>query len=247
MDSKQQSRLNYTEDFSVACRINGINCDEMLQYFINKVSFYVYNGGEMDAAAMMATRIILECKEEKGSKLEPLTDKKVKRLFLKHILLLSKLADNSHLSTLEKIQESYYLMEEWAQEAMPLVNYETTLPVEEGFVSISFDFNLLCKINGLEIITPLQYFIDRMSLAVDRAVRLHHDVQPERSMALLEMRIMATNRSAPIISTEIHERYMDKLKDLDGWLSDVDDVEVRIKAYRNLYREWCEMLYKQLD
>ncbi|WP_442590286.1 hypothetical protein ACSBL2_03490 [Pedobacter sp. AW31-3R] len=248
MDSKQQPRLRYTEDFRIACKLNGITCDELVQYFINKASFYAFNGGDMDTAGMMATQIIAECRDEIGSHLEPLTDRKVKRVFLKHIQLITKLADNPHLTTLEKIQESFYLMEEWALEMLPMVNYETSIMDEDGkTLIISFDLNLLCRVNGLDIITPLQYLVDRISLAVDRAVNLLDDVNTESSMAMLELRVTAIKRAEHVVRTPVHEKFSEKLKDLDGWLSEVGDVEVRIKAYRELYREWYNELFNDMN
>jgi hypothetical protein len=44
MFSKGQFGLIYTEDFSVACAISYLKREEVLQYFINKVSFYAFNG-----------------------------------------------------------------------------------------------------------------------------------------------------------------------------------------------------------
>ena len=249
MDSKQVLRLNYTEDFRVACRINGVSCDEVLQYFINKVSFYAFNGGEMDASAMVATNIILECKEDLGSNLVPVKDRKVQRVFIKHIEILSKLADNPHLNTLEKIQESFYLMEEWALEMLPLVDYEIAVLAEDGVsLVISFDFNLLCKVNGLEVINVLQYFIDRISLPVDRALNLQGHVKTESSLVLLEMLLIGRSHAdQKIIKTETYERFREKLDDLDGWLADEKSVDARIHAYRVFYLGWYNTLVKGLE
>lgn len=249
MDSKQQLRLSYTDDFRVACRINGISCDEVLQYFINKVSFYAFNGGEMDASAMVATNIILECKEELGSNLVPVKDRKIQRIFIKHIAILSNLAANPHLNTLEKIQESFYLMEEWALEMLPLVDYELSVLVEEGVtLAISFDFNLLCKVNGLDVIDVLQYFIDKISLPVDRALNLHGHVKTESSLALLEMLLIGRSHAEQkIIKTAIYERFREKLADLDGWLDEEKSLDARINAYRVFYMGWYNTLNKGIE
>lgn len=249
MDSKQQLGLNYTEDFRIACRINGINCDEVLQYFVNKVSFYAFNGGEMDASAMVATNIILEAKEELGSNIIPVKDRKVQRVFLKHIEILSKLTGNPHLNTLEKIQESFYLMEEWALEMMPLVDYGTSLLVEDDVtLIISFDFNLLCKVNGLDVISVLQYFIDHVSLPVDRAVNISGVVKTESCMALFQMLLIGRNRTnSRIVRTDVYDRFTQKLQDIDEWMVDEKDLQIRIRTYRSFYKEWYDSLFKDLN
>ena len=244
MDSKRQFRLNYTEDFRVACGINNLNCDEVLQYFISKVSFYAFNGGEMDASAMMATSIIVQCKEETGGEIVPVTDKKIQKIFLKHIQILHKLSINPHLGTMEKIQESFYLMDEWSMEMLPLVDYESSIVMDPDHALIlSFDFNLLCRINGLNIISVLQFFIDKISLAVDRAINLNGVVKAEPAMALFQMFLVSrTLNDKHIVKQEVYDNFVERLQDLDGWLSEENDIDKRISAYRTFYLEWFRKL-----
>ena len=91
MDSKGRDSLAYTDDFRIACTINNLKQEDVLQYFINRVSFYAFNGGEMEAVSLWATSIVIDCKKEVNAEVKAVTDRKVKRISLKYILMLSEL------------------------------------------------------------------------------------------------------------------------------------------------------------
>lgn len=249
MDSKGQIRLNYTEDFRVACGINNLQQEDVLQYFINKVSFYAFNGGEMDATSVLATNIVLECVQETGGHLVPLQDKKIRKIFLKHMRYLTKLNANRHLNVVEKMQESIYLMEEWAMEMLPLADYEKSIKIDdEKSLILTFDFNLLCKINGLDSIQVVQYFIDKISLPVERAVNLNGFVKAESCMVFMQMMLTGKyQRSNFILDKALSKIYVSKLQDLDERLKKVKELGIRISAYRAFYHEWYHESRKNIN
>ena len=249
MDSKKQLRLNYPEDFRVACRINNLDQQEVLQYFINKVSFYAFNGGEMDASSLLATNIILECMDETGRDIMPVKEKKIQKIFLKNIGLLIKLSANPHLNLVEKMQESIYLMEEWAMEMLPMVDYETSIETgNEEALMLSFDFNLLCQVNGLDSIRVLQYFIDKISLPIDRAINLRGFVKSESCMVLMQMMLIGKAYDDVYIrKTDISRHFSSRLEELDKRLMRESELVTRIRVYRSFYAEWYNTLQKNID
>lgn len=250
MDSKGQFGLLYTEDFSVACAISYLKQEDVLQYFINRVSFYAFNGGEMEAVALWATRIIVDCKEFTQAEVAPVNDRKVQRISLKYISLLSDLAASTHLSTVDKMKESFYIMQEWEADMLPLTDFPKTFYLnEERFLVLTFDFNLLCRMNGLNQQQALQYFIDQISLARDRAVNLIGFVESNACMSLFGM--MKLSRSMQQfklpIQQDIQRWYQEQLLRLDESLRNEPDMGLRITAYRDLYTEWYHTLQRNLE
>jgi hypothetical protein len=250
MGSKGQFGLKYTEDFRVACAINYLKEDEVLQYFINRVSFYAFNGGEMEAVALLATNIVLDCKNVAGGEIIAVTDRKVQRISIKYIRLLSDLNANTYLSTIDKMKESFYIIQEWEAEMLPLVDYPKTFYLDEGrSLILTFDFNLLCRMNGLHPQQVLQYFIDQISMARQRALNLTAFVGTDACMSLFSMmqlsRSMMQNKFP--VQKEIQDWYSQKLLALDETLKNEPDTEKRLNTYRKLYAEWYHSLKKNLN
>ena len=250
MDSKGQFELSYAEDFRIACTINYLRQEEVLQYFINRVSFYAFNGGEMEAVALWATNIIIDCKEANGGEVIALTSKKVQKIAIKYILLLSDLNENDDLSTVDKMKESFYLMQEWETEMTPLVDYPRTFPLnDDHFLILTFDFNLLCRMNGVEAAEVLQYFIDQISLAKKRAANLLKVAEPDSSMSLFEMMLLSRSmqKNRLPIQHDVEKWYSAQLLSLDEQLKTEDNLEKRIIIYKAFYTEWYHTLLKNLN
>ena len=250
MDSKGQFGLIYTEDFSVACAINYLKQEEVLQYFINRVSFYAFYGGEMEAVALWATRIIIDCKELAQAEVVPVNDRKLQRISIKYISLLSDLVDNSYHSTVDKMKESFYIMREWEAEMMPLVDFPKTFYLdEERFLILTFDFNLLCRMNGLSPQQVLQYFIDMISIPRDRALNLITFVGTDACMSLFGMmRLSRSMKQHKLpVQQEIQQWYHGQLLALDETLRLEPDTDLRISAYREFYAEWYSTLQRNLN
>ncbi|QNK62158.1 hypothetical protein H7F33_16655 [Pedobacter sp. PAMC26386] len=250
MDSKERVRLNYTEDFRVACTINNLKHEEVLQFFINKVSFYAFNGGEMGAVSLWSTSIVVDCKAAVHGETQAVTDRKVKRISLKYILMLGELNDNAYLSTVDKMKESYLLMKEWENDMLPLVDYSTSFQLEhDRSLFLTFDFNLLCRMNGIVAEQVLQYFMNNISMACDRAINLIDFVETNSCMSLFGMmRLSLGDQKNRIpIHQEIHKWYGEKLLLLDDRLKKEENLDKRIAVYRAFYKEWYNSLRKNIN
>lgn len=250
MDSREKFGLTYTEDFRVACTINYLKQEEVLQYFINRVSFYAYIGGEMEAVALWATSIIDDCKKASPTEVTAVNSKKIKYIFIKYFGLLSDLNANTHFTTVEKMKESFEIMQEWEAEMLPLVDYPKTLYLdEERFLLLTFDFNLLCKMSGLDVVQVLQYFIDQISLARQRAINLVEFEGRNTSMSLFGMMLMSHSmkKNKLPVQVDIHKIYAEKLLSLDDALKGELSFEERLSAYKEFYLEWYNVLMKNLN
>ncbi|AMQ00332.1 hypothetical protein AY601_3466 [Pedobacter cryoconitis] len=250
MDSKGLDTLAYTEDFRVACAINNLKLEDVLQYFVNRVSFYAFNGGEMEAVSLWATSIVIDCKKEVNAEVKAVTDRKVKRISLKYILMLGELNENPYLTTVDKMKESFNLMREWEIDMSPLVNYPRNFPLDDDqSLALTFDFNLLCRMNGVKAVQVLQYFMNNISMANERAINLIEFVETNSCMSLFGMiRLSLGDKKNSIpIHQEIHKRYGEKLLLLDDRLKKEENLDKRIAVYRAFYKEWYNSLRKNIN
>ncbi|RAJ28551.1 hypothetical protein LY11_03202 [Pedobacter cryoconitis] len=250
MGSNGRVKLVSTEDFKVACTINNLKQEEVLQYFVDRVSFYAFNGGEMEAVTLWATSIIIDCKKEVNAEIQAVTDRKVKRVSLKYILMLSELNDNPYLSTIDKMKESFTLMREWEIDMSPLVDYPRDFSLDENHsLALTFDFNLLCRMNGIEAVQVLQYFVNNISMASERAINLIEFVETNSCMSLFGMmRLSLGDKKNRIpIHQEIHKWYGEKLLLLDDRLKREENLDKRIDVYRAFYKEWYNSLRKNIN
>ena len=250
MNTIEQSGLNFTDDFSIACTINYFRQEDVLQYFINRVSFYAFNGGEMEAAALWATHIIIDCKDTLGAVVNQVPERRIQRISVKYISLLSDLEADSRLTTVDKMKESFLLMQEWESEMLPDVNYPTAFHLDEQrFLDLTFDFNLLCRMNGISEQQALQYFINQISLAKQSAENLLNFTHKNASMSFFEAMLLSKsmrNKRLPF-QHAIHKLYTDRLLTIDEWLKEEQDVDKRLLVYKAFYAEWYHNLVKSLN
>ena len=247
MDFKGQFRFNYTEDFRVACAINNLKYKDVLQYFVDNVSFYAFNGGDMEPVILWATDIIIDCREAIDQEIEPEKDQKVRRIALKYILLLNELSEGMKLSPSAKLKESVTLMEEWKQEAQPYSKDVESFPLDDtNAVKLTFDFIQVCKMNGVTVAQALQYYIDHISLPQDKAVNLLEYVNTHPCMALFGtmMSVHSSKIEKIPVTHDIQLLFAKRLLLLDEALKEEDNVAKRIVKYREFYAEWHAALRK---
>lgn len=250
MDSDGQFGLKYTEEFRIACKINNVKQEAVLQYFIDRVSFYAFNGGDVEAVSLWATHIVLDCRRKAVAEVVPLKNKSVQKISVNYLRLLSELINNPNLSTIEKMNESAKLMRDWEAEMPPLAEYPNSFFTDQhNSVLLTFDFNLLCNMNGIVVQQVLQFFIDEISLPRQRAVDLHESSGSSASMSFFEMMLMSRSmkRGKNRAQKEIDQRFNEQLLQLDETLKDEDDQDRRLTAYRELYTKWYNSLGKNLN
>lgn len=243
MDSIRQIKLSYKEDFRIACMINHLNYKSVLQYFVDHVSFYVFIGGNMASAYIWATAVCVECREAIGEKKEPVKDQHTQQVSLKHIKLLAAVIADSDLT--DKIAKSKSVMKEWSAEMPKLQDYfHEIMLANEGSLQLSFDFNLLCSLNGISVQNLLQYFIDHISLARERAVNLLQIVKTDPSTSLLLSLASADqgDQSKILPKQNIYRAYGLRLLKLDKKQKEESNIENRIVNYSVFYLDWYHAL-----
>lgn len=247
MDVSMQTNLSYSEDFRVACKINNLKYEEVLQYFIDHVSFYAFIGGEMDLVYQWATKVTTDCKRVFNGVITRINDAEIQRITLKHIKKLTGLSLDNDLSAELKIKQSIVFVKEWSDEMLPLTNYATQLDTgHDQFLQLTFEFNLLCRVHGLTSSQLLQCFIDNISLAKERAINLHGMVEPNPAMAILLLVVINNSEIKDKIMPhqEIYKKYGLQLLKLDKKQKGEFDLQKRISIYTAFYLDWYHTLNK---
>jgi len=250
MDSKGKFGLIYADEFSVACTINNFKKEEVLQYFINRVSFYAFNGGETEAASLSATRIVVDCKTVHNATVSAVTDRKIQLISLKYIAQLSDLEGSIYFSASEKLKESFLLMKEWETEMMPYVDYPKTFELgDEHFLILTFDFNLLCKMNGVTAAQVLQYFIDGISLAIERANYISEPIEEDIRISLFSIMVLSRSmkRNRQPVEQDIFEWYTERLLSLDERLKRETRMDKKVGVYNAFYLDWYNTIKRNVS
>ena len=250
MSAIKQIKLNYPEEFRIACKINNLRHDELIQYFIDHVSFYAFIGGDIEPPFLWSTAVSIACKEVLNKPVETITDSRIQEISLRYIKQLTSLHLKSDLSTGAESSKSVFLMQAWSTEMLPLTDYAMDLQTEEGhFFSLTFDFNLVCRLNGIDAELLLQYFIDSISLARERAVNVIEQINITPGVAVLMILIgnheEVKNRVLP--QQDIYKKYGLQLLKLDKKQRKESDLQIRIQAYTAFYREWFNALNQNIN
>jgi hypothetical protein len=245
-----QINLNYPEDFRIACKINNLRHDELVQYFIDHISFYAFIGGAMEPPFLWATAVSIECKDAMHKPVATITDPQVQEISLRYIRQLTALQLQTDFSRTEESSKSISLMKAWSSEMIPLTDYVIELHNQDNHCfSVSFDFNLICRLNGFEAELLLQYFIDHISLARERAVNVIEQSKVTPAVAVLMLLIGNhqdfKNRVLP--QQEVYKRFGLQLLKLDKKQKKEFDLESRIKTYSTFYREWFNVLNQNIN
>lgn len=249
MSTIGQIKLDYPEEFRIACKINNLRHEELIQYFIDHVSFYAFIGGHMEAPYLWATAVGIECKEILGKPVETINDPQIQEISLRYIRQLTALRLETDFSTSIETSKSISLMKAWSLEMLPLSGYSTDLrTADDQLFNLTFDFNLVCSLNGIEAELLLQYFMGSISLARERAVNLLEEKKITPGVAVLRILIgdhgEVKNRVLP--HQEIYRKYGLQLIKLDKKQKTEFNQENRIQAYSDFYREWYNAL-KQIN
>ncbi|QNK62159.1 hypothetical protein H7F33_16660 [Pedobacter sp. PAMC26386] len=250
METKRQIRLNYTQEFKIACKINNLRHEELLQYFISHVSFYAFIGGSMEAIYLWATTVCIDFKEEYGGEAHPVTDQRIQEVSLKYIKKLTALnMDHGSPKTIA-YYKNVFIMKEWASEMLPITDYEAAVEtVDGGLLQLTFDFNLVCRMNGTQIQGLLQYFINKVSLARERALNLHKIVKTDPGTAFLLLLVSHHDslRNRVVPQQEMYKKYALQLLKLDEKQGGEVRLENKIRNYNIFYLEWYNALNKNIN
>lgn len=250
MNTKGEIKLNYPEEFRIACKINNLRYEQLVQYFIDHVSFYAFIGGDMEPAYLWATTVSIDCKEFNGNEVEVIKNPEIQAISLKYVKKLTAINLDRSLTIQKETLKSISLMKQWAVEMIPLTDYQMDLNTASGEVfKLSFDFNLLCRMNGIDMVALLQYFIDHISLAKERAYNIIKTVKTDPSTAVMLLYVSSHDKIKNKIlpQQEVYKHFCLKIIKVDRLQKEERNLETRIKNYVSFYREWYNALNQNIN
>lgn len=250
METKRQIKLNYTQEFKIACKINNLKPEELLHYFISYVSFYAFIGGNMEPMYLWATTACIDFKEAHGGQPQPVNDHRIQEICLKYIKKLTTLNMSSGTYKIIAHYKIVSLMKEWSSEMLPITDYELEIQTDDGnLLELTFDFNLVCRMNGTKIQELLQYFINQISLARERALNLRQVVKTDPSTAFLLL--LSSNheslRNKILPQQDMYKKYAAQLQKLDEKLEWESNLENKIRNYNKFYLAWYNALNQNIN
>lgn len=243
----EKIRLQYPADYAIACKINNLKHAELLQYFIDHVSFYAYIGGKMDSVYLWATAVVTEFKVEEHQKAPPATDPRIREISLKYLRILTSLSEETLPLGESETRRSLSVMKSWSEEMFPFTNYKKHIETFTGEkLDLTFDFNLLCSVLAMSSDQLLQYFINHISLTKDRVENLFGTGRTTPAMAVLLLLVSSheETKSRFLPHQEIYKKFGLALIKLDRKQYSEADPEKRIAVYDAFYLEWFETLMK---
>lgn len=245
MEVHTNINLNYTEEFRVACTINNLKFEEVLQLFINHVSFYVFYGGEMDLIYQLSTQVLTDFKLKFNPKVLDSSNCAFGSIAKSYIEKLMILSADPELTVRMRASKSISIMENCSNDLQVLLDTPDKIGINgRCILDMPFNFNLLCELNGIDSKLLLQYFIDHTSLARDRAMNLEESVEvyPSTAVVLLMLVCNETQKRKKLPQEKIYVTYGLKLLDLDDELEGETNMGYKIKLYRQFYAEWYNAL-----
>lgn len=250
METKRQIKLNYTQEFKIACKINNLKPEELLQYFISYVSFYAFIGGNMEPMYLWATTACIDFKEAHGGQPQPVNDHRIQEICLKYIKKLTALNMSSVTYKIIAHYKIVSLMKEWSSEMLPITDYELEIQTSGGYLlELTFDFNLVCRMNGTKIEGLLQYFINQVSLARERALNFHQVIKTDPSTAFLLL--LSSNheslRNKILPQQDMYKKYAAQLQKLDEKQEGESNLENKIRNYNKFYLAWYNALNQNIN
>lgn len=120
MESNGYLNLKYAEEFRIACTINNLRYEEVLQRFIDHVSLYAFKGGTIEPMFRWATQVMVDCTAQYNEEIKmPLADQSVTnfcatRIDLNELHTLNLTADFNllcHLNGLNALQILQYFID----------------------------------------------------------------------------------------------------------------------------------------
>lgn len=245
MKSTQAINLNYTEEFRIACTINHIRFEIVLQNFIDQVSFYVFSGGDAGALSKWATKVMTDFIGKFNLTPSLGLDTEMQAISTRYSVQLKSIIDNKQISAESKISAGILIMEDWSAEVVPSADYPVEILLNDHhMLRFPFNFRILSMMNGIDTEQLLQYFIDNISLAADRAMNLYQVtvVNPSTCVLLLMLVKDEKSKRKPLPQEHIYVKYALRLLDLDEEMEEETNTEYRLDKYKKFYAEWYNAL-----
>lgn len=238
--------LIFPEDFEVACGIFSLRYQELLQGFIDHVTICHLFLKMTDTLHSLASRVLSEYLYENGrlAELEPEeTNRATCRKYLFRIKQLASSADCSP-DIIRKASEEVML--DWQQEMVPVMVPSMNIKVGNDFsLRLSPGFFLQCELLHCKVQPVLQHFVNQISLPKVKVVTGLKIDNANAAMGFFLNLLSGPRKDIKLPGGHIHQKYMNRLADLEKKLYLERDARKQEEAYRKLHRAWFRELAKR--
>lgn len=243
MKTKTPTFPNIPLDFKIACATYQLPIPEVLQLFIDHVSFYDSLSQKSDDIYRCATNTLLNyslsIQRESGSAFI-----KHREPILRYIREIIKISVTPDLAPSRKrkmcaplVKKIFAIMERSRTQ-------NTTLVMDDGkTLQLKMDFCLLCELHNCSPEEYLQHFMSQISLPI-----VHANVGLKRVVENQAMGFFykVLNISKELPSNNAHRtlqvQFIDQIQELHLWLFIIRDYEQRVKKYQEIYYSYYQRL-----
>lgn len=231
-------------EFKIACATYQLPIQEVLQLFIDHVSFYDSLSQKSDDIYRSATNTLLNYSlsihRESGSAFL-----KHREPILKYIREIIKISVTPEQPPSKKrklsapiVKKIYGIMERSRTQ-------NTSLTMEGGLtLQLKMDFCLICELHNCSPEEYLRHFMSQISLPVIHANIGLRKVVENQAMGFF-YKVLHISKELPTNSAvrNLQVQFIDQIQELHLWLFIIRDYEKRVKKYQELYyRYYLQLL-----
>lgn len=247
MSNQRLDILNISTEFRIACVLNNLEMQQVLQIFIDHVSFYFSLCEGYLPGYTEATRVISEFSVRKDKNSQTQIDKNLsagrsstwnREMSIKYIRQLIKLAYTSSSTESVKHKKSLNIVNKLFNAMGNLqVCPECIYLDEHRKLIFNSDFRIICEMHNISPKFYLEYFMARISLAEIQA-RISLNAPTDNGAMTIFFKILnglGGIHWEKLTVTEEMVNYIDAVQQLNAAHYIIRNLEKRISVYREFY------------
>jgi hypothetical protein len=249
MKEQRNDIINIPLEFQIACTIRRLVVPDVLQTFIDHVSFYYSVNSPYAEGFREATNVILEYSTKNRNHSNHASfgdDKNNKEFAIKCIKDVLAWGAKRGMSDKKKHAKCKPIIKQLHLSMEHLNSIDKIYLDEENRLTFTDDFSVLCNIHRHHPKEYLEYFMSRISLAdADARVGLKKiDENPSMGFFQLVMRGLG-DLIAIVNMTELEVDFIDKVQQLHYEVFLIRDLDKRRAIYQEFYLNYYNKLTNQ--
>lgn len=230
-------------DFKIACATYNLSIPEILQLFIDHVSFYDSMSQKSDDLYRSATNTLLNysisIRRESSSAFS-----RHREPILKHIREIIRIAATPPESQARRRKMCVPIVRKIYKNMERSKTQNTSLVLGEGItLQLSMDFCILCEIHHCSPEEYLEHFMSQISLPKTHANLGLKRVVENQAMGFF-YKSLDIGKAAPSIHAHrnLQVQFIDQIQELHLWMFLIRSYEKRVQKYQELYFHYYQLL-----
>lgn len=240
---KENPELTIPLEFKMACTTYHLAVPEVLQLFIDHISFYDSLSHKSNDAYRVATNTLLSHPHPPIEGISP-AFKTNREAIIKYVREIVQMSVRPRTSEIKRRKLCIPLIKKIFNLMEPKVTSSRTLQLDgESSLQLGMDFSIMCETHNCSPEVYLQHFMDQVSLPETHArIGLDHALE-NYAMAFFYQAITECNA---LPSTPLHKalqiEFIDHIQELHLHLFIVRSLEKRREKYYELYDNYYQKL-----